>query len=152
MDTSDPDIVFDEQGICNHCHAYDLAIQKQVFPGEAGKKILDSFVEKVMNEGRDKEYDCIIGVSGGVDSSYVAYLVHELGLRPLAVHLDNGWDSELAVKNIELLLNKLSIELYTYVLDWEEFRDLQLAFLRASTPDSEIPSDHAIVSSMYMKA
>jgi N-acetyl sugar amidotransferase len=152
MDTSDPDIVFDEQGICNHCHAYDLAIQKQVFSGEAGKKILDSFVKKVKNEGLGKEYDCIIGVSGGVDSSYVAYLVHELGLRPLAVHLDNGWDSEIAVKNIELLLNKLGIELYTYVLDWEEFRDLQLAFLRASTPDSEIPSDHAIVSSIYMKA
>ena len=152
MDTSDPDIVFDEHGICSHCHAYDQAIQDQVFSGESGKRILDSFVKKVKNEGQGKEYDCIIGVSGGVDSSYVAYLVHELGLRPLAVHLDNGWDSELAVKNIELLLNKLGIELYTYVLDWEEFRDLQLAFLRASTPDSEIPSDHAIVSSLYMKA
>lgn len=152
MDTSDPDIIFDEQGICNHCHTYDHAIQNCVFSGETGKKILDSFVKKVKKEGQGKEYDCVIGVSGGVDSCYVAYLVHELGLRPLAVHLDNGWDSELAVKNIELLLDKLSIELYTYVLDWEEFRDLQLAFLRASTPDSEIPSDHAIVSLLYMKA
>lgn len=152
MDTSDPDIVFDKHGICNHCHTYDKAIQNWVFSGDSGKKILDSFVKKVKKEGQGKEYDCVIGVSGGVDSSYVAYLVHELGLRPLAVHLDNGWDSELAVKNIELLLNKLGIELYTYVLDWEEFRDLQLAFLRASTPDSEIPSDHAIVSSLYMKA
>jgi len=152
MDTSDPDIVFDEKGICNHCYEYNQAIQNKVFSGESGKKIIESFVKKAKEEGRGKEYDCIIGVSGGVDSSFVAYLVHKFGLRPLAVHLDNGWDSELAVKNIELLLNKLGIELYTYVLDWEEFRDLQLAFLRASTPDSEIPSDHAIVSSLYMKA
>ncbi len=152
MDTSDPHIVFDENGICNHCHNYDKAIKNQVFPGESGRKILDSFIKRVKKEGQGKEYDSIIGVSGGVDSSYVAYLVNKLGLRPLAVHLDNGWDSELAVKNIELLLNKLGIELYTYVLNWEEFRDLQMAFLRASTPDSEIPSDHAIVSSLYMKA
>ena len=95
-------------------------------------------------DGRGKDYDCIIGVSGGVDSTYVAYLVKEMGLRPLAVHMDNGWDSELAVKNIEETLKRLDIDLYTEVLDWEEFKDIQVAMLKASTPDSEVPSDHAI--------
>jgi N-acetyl sugar amidotransferase len=94
--------------------------------------------------GRGKPYDCLIGVSGGVDSTYVAYLVKKMGLRPLAVHMDNGWDSELAVKNIEETLKRLGIDLHTEVLDWEEFKSLQVAFLKASTPDSEIPSDHAI--------
>jgi len=97
-------------------------------------------------------YDCIIGVSGGVDSSYVAYVVRQLGLRPLAVHLDNGWDSELAVSNIKNFLNKLDIDLYTHVLDWEEFKQLQIAFLEASTPDSEVPTDHAIMAVLYKEA
>lgn len=152
MDTSDPEIVFNDDGICNHCTNYDAAVKKSILGGETGKKYLDSFVQKIKSEGKGKDYDCIIGVSGGVDSSYVAYKVKELGLRPLAVHLDNGWDSEVSVTNIQLLLDKLDIDLFTYVLDWEEFRDLQLAFLKASTPDSEIPSDHAIVASLYLKA
>ena len=105
---------------------------------------LERLVEKMKRDGRGKPYDCIIGVSGGVDSTYVAYKVKQMGLRPLAVHMDNGWDSELAVKNIEETLKRLGIDLYTEVLDWEEFKDLQVAFLKASTPDSEIPSDHAI--------
>jgi hypothetical protein len=109
-------------------------------------------VKKIKAAGKGKDYDCIIGVSGGVDSTYTAWLVKELGLRPLAVHLDNGWNSELAVKNIENILSKLDIDLYTEVLDWEMFKDLQLSFLKASTPDSEIPTDHAIVSVMYKLA
>ena len=152
MDTTDPDIVFDEQGVCNHCYTYDEMIRKYVFIGEEGRKRLESIVNEIKIAGKDKEYDCIIGVSGGVDSTSVAYKVKELGLRPLAVHLDNGWDSELAVKNIEQALKMLNIDLYTHVINWEEFKDLQLAFLRASTPDSEIPSDHAIVSLMYQMA
>lgn len=152
MDTTDPDIVFDKYGVCNHCHAYDKLVKKNVFSGEEGKTILARIVDEIKEGGRGKEYDCIIGVSGGVDSTYVAYKVKELGLRPLAVHLDNGWDSELAVKNIEEILKRLDIDLYTHVIDWEEFKDLQLAFLRASTPDSEIPSDHAIFSLMYQMA
>jgi N-acetyl sugar amidotransferase len=103
-------------------------------------------------EGRGRDYDCVIGVSGGVDSTYTAWLVRQLGLRPLAVHLDNGWDSNLAVSNIENCLKALSIDLYTKVLDWDEFRDLQLAFLKASTPDSEIPTDHAILAAVMDKA
>jgi len=152
MDTTDPDIVFDGFGVCHHCRAYDAAIRSRVFTGETGRRALLRLVETVRQSGRGKDYDCVIGVSGGVDSTYVAYKVKELGLRPLAVHLDNGWDSELAVKNIEQTLTRLKIDLYTHVIDWEEFRDLQLAFLKASTPDSEIPTDHAIVSLMRQTA
>lgn len=152
MDTSDPDITFDNQGVCSHCHRRDDLIDRYVYRGEKGGAALDSWVSRMKEEGKGSDYDCIIGVSGGVDSSYVAYLVHKLGLRTLAVHMDNGWDSELSVKNIELLLNKLGIDLYTEVLDWETFRDLQLAFLKASTPDSEIPTDHAIVAVLRKKA
>ena len=110
---------------------------------------LGALVEEIKRRGHGKDYDCIIGVSGGVDSSFVAIKVKELGLRPLAVHVDNGWNSEKAVGNIKRILDPLHIDLSTVVLNWKEFRDLQLAFLRASTPDSEIPSDHAIVASFY---
>lgn len=145
MDTSDPEIQFDEQGVCNHCHDYDRLIQQRVLTGEAGLRYLEKLVEQIKREGQGKPYDCVMGVSGGVDSTYVAYMAKtKLGLRPLAIHMDNGWDSELAVKNIEETLKRLGIDLYTNVLNWEEFKDLQLAFLKASTPDSEIPSDHAI--------
>ena len=152
MDTSDPDIRFDAAGVCHHCHAYDEAVIARVRTGAQAKAELDAMCERMRSAGRGKDYDCVIGVSGGVDSTYVAYLVKQLGLRPLAVHLDNGWDSELAVKNIENVLKHLGVELYTHVLDWEEFKDLQLAFLRASTPDSEIPSDHAILAVMRRTA
>ena len=147
-----PDIQFDSNGVCNHCLRYDSLLQSRVQRGAAGKQALDELVNRVKSSGIGCEYDCIIGVSGGVDSTYVAYLVKQLGLRPLAVHLDNGWDSELAVKNIEKTLKKLDIELFTYVIDWEEFRDLQVAFLKASTPDGEIPSDHAISAVLWQQA
>jgi N-acetyl sugar amidotransferase len=109
-------------------------------------------VAQIKRQGRRRPYDCILGLSGGVDSTYVAYLTKQLGLRPLALHLDNGWDSDVAVRNIHNIVRKLDIDLETHVLDWEEFRSLQLAFLRASTPDSEIPSDHAIVASLHQAA
>jgi N-acetyl sugar amidotransferase len=144
MDTSDPEIIYDENGVCNYCKSYE-ARKKMLTPKvEDRAKHLQTMVDFCKKKGKGKKYDCIIGVSGGVDSTYVAYKVKELGLRPLAVHLDNGWDAELAVSNIHNVLKKLDIELYTHVLDWDEFRSLQLAFLKASTPDSEIPSDHAI--------
>jgi len=148
MDTSDPEIKFDENGICNYCRTYEEKKNSLVPKPEDKAKRLQEMIEFCREKGKGKKYDCIIGVSGGVDSTYVAYKVKELGLRPLAVHLDNGWDAELAVSNINNVLKKLDIELYTYVLDWEEFRSLQVAFLKASTPDSEIPSDHAIVALM----
>lgn len=152
MDTTDPEIQFDENGICNYCWQYDELVKRFVFDGKEGTEKLQHIVDEIKKSGKGKEYDCIIGVSGGVDSSYVAYKVKELGLRPLAVHLDNGWDSELAVKNIESFLKKLNIDLYTYVIDWAEFKDLQLSFLYASTPDSEIPTDHAVFAILYEMA
>jgi N-acetyl sugar amidotransferase len=148
MDTSDPEITFDDSGVCNHCHTYEKMNARDVFGGEEGRRKLQLLADQIKQAGKGKPYDCVIGVSGGVDSTYVAYKVKEIGLRPLAVHLDNGWNSELAIQNIENVLGKLNIDLLTHVIDWEEFKDLQLAFLKASTPDSEIPSDHAIVALM----
>lgn len=145
----DPDIVFDENGICNYYHEFKEKLKIRVPPPKEAQEQLDLIISKIKKAGKGQDYDCIIGVSGGVDSTYTAWLVKELGLRPLAVHLDNGWDSELAVKNIENILNKLNIDLYTEVLDWEMFKDLQLSFLRASTPDGEIPTDHAILALLY---
>jgi N-acetyl sugar amidotransferase len=152
MDTTDPDIVFDADGVCNHCHRYEAVASQRLVPPELRKNRLDSLVTEIKNAGVGKPYDCVIGVSGGVDSTYVAWVVKDLGLRPLAVHLDNGWNSELAVSNIEKTLKTLGIDLYTHVIDWEEFRDLQVSFLRASTPDGEVPTDHAIFALLYQLA
>jgi N-acetyl sugar amidotransferase len=153
MDTvADRSIHFDAAGLCHHCTRYDRLLDTRVVKGEEGRRQLGLLVDRIKRQGRGREYDCLIGVSGGVDSTYVAYLVKQHGLRPLAVHLDNGWNSELAVKNIERVLKKLEIDLYTYVIDWEEFKDLQISFLRASTPDGEIPTDHAIVSLLWREA
>jgi N-acetyl sugar amidotransferase len=154
MDETDPEIQFSAEGVCNHCTLVREKLTREPFclsPQEKTDR-LAAIVARVKRSGKNKKYDCIIGLSGGVDSSYVALKVKEMGLRPLAVHLDNGWDSELAVKNIENICSKLNIDLFTYVIDWEEFKDLQLSFLKASTPDSEIPSDHAIVSILYKMA
>ena len=151
MDTSDPDITFKTDGTCNHCEKYFN--KKQDFINRSTQNDrLDFIINKIKEKGKNKKYDCLIGVSGGVDSTYVAYLVKELGLRPLAIHLDNGWNSELAVKNIENTLKVLDIDLFTYVIDWEEFKDLQLSFLKASIPGMEIPTDHAITAVLYRTA
>lgn len=153
MDTiGDPDIKFDEHGVCNYYHEFSAKLKVRVPEPEEGRMKLALLVDKIKLAGKGKTYDCIIGVSGGVDSTYTAWLVKKLGLRPLAVHLDNGWDSEIAVKNIENILNKLGIDLYTEVLDWEMFKDLHLSFLKASTPDGEIPTDHAILAILYQIA
>jgi N-acetyl sugar amidotransferase len=152
MDTSDPDIVFDDEGICNHCKNYDVRAKKELHHDDEGKKILSDLVEKMKQEGRNGEYDCIAGVSGGVDSTTIVMRAKKLGLRILAVHVDNGWDSELAVSNIEKTLKKLDIDFYTEVIDWEEFKDLQLAFLKASVANIEIPTDHVISSVLFRLA
>ncbi|MDO8967468.1 N-acetyl sugar amidotransferase [Algoriphagus sp.] len=149
---SDPDITFDENGVCNYYYEFTEKLKIRIPSPEVGKRQLDLLVDKMKASGKGKNYDCIIGVSGGVDSTYTAWLVKSLGLRPLAVHLDNGWNSELAVNNIENILNKLGIDLHTEVLDWNMFKDLQLSFLKASTPDGEIPTDHAILALMYQSA
>ena len=152
MDTTDPDIVFDEAGVCNHCHTYDRLVGATVRAGAEGERQLAAAVEKIKRDGAGKPYDCAIGISGGVDSTFVAYKVKQLGLRPIAVHLDNGWDSEIAATNISAALRVLNVDLETLVIDWEEFKDIQIAFLRAGVPDSEIPSDHAIVASVHKVA
>lgn len=151
-ESADPSVVFDEMGRCNHCVRYEALRDSRTLRGPEGRAALEHLLERIKRAGKGKEYDCIIGVSGGVDSTYVAYLTRQYGLRALAVHLDNGWNSELAVKNIERVLRTLNIDLYTHVIDWEEFRDLQRAFLKASTPDGEIPSDHAIFALLWRQA
>ena len=149
MDTSDPEIQFDDKGNCNHCNsAFDLA-RTTWFPGPDGKKILEEKIETIRQEEKYKEFDCIIGLSGGVDSSYLAYYAVKNGLRPLVVHVDCGWNSELAVKNIENVIKKLNIELHTFVVNWEEMKDLQRSFFKASLPDQDIPQDHAIFAALY---
>lgn len=151
MDTiADPDITFDDKGISNYYYWYKERVGLRLFDHDPSK--LEGILEKIRSSGKGGEYDCLIGVSGGVDSTYVAYLTKKWGLRPLAVHLDNGWNSELSIKNIENTLNKLEIDLITEVLDWEEFKAMQIAFLKSSTPDLEIPTDHAIYSCLFKMA
>lgn len=153
MDTiADPDITFDENGICNYYYAYKKAEKESVSSGAEGEKKLHEWANIIKEEGKGKPYDCIMGLSGGVDSTYIAYLSKQLGLRPLAVHFDNGWNSELAVQNIENIVNRLGIDLFTYVINWEEFRDLQIAYLKASVVDIEAVTDHAIFATMYRLA
>ncbi len=148
---ADPDITFDEKGVSNYYYDYQLAA-KDVFTGAEGNNKLHQLAEAIKKKGAGKKYDCLIGLSGGVDSTYVAYLVKKLGLRPLAVHLDNGWNSELAVQNIENIIRKLDIDLYTLVVNWHEFKDIQLSYLKASVVDIEVVSDHAIFATMYKLA
>ncbi len=150
MDTSDTEITFDENGVCNHCHNYDVAEKIHVLKGEAGLKKVQEITEYIKENSKGNKYDCIIGISGGVDSSYLAYYAKvKMGLNPLAVHFDNGWNSEIAVKNIHHIVQKLGIDLYTYVINWEEFRDLQLAYIKASVIDIEVPTDQLIFGSLY---
>jgi N-acetyl sugar amidotransferase len=148
---ADPDISFDKNGICNYYHDYKKA-EKDVLFGDVGEKRIHQLAGSIKERGKGKKYDCLIGLSGGVDSTYVAYLVKKLGLRPLAVHLDNGWNSELAVKNIENIISKLNIDLFTLVVNWPEFKDIQLSYLKASVVDIEVVSDHAITATMYKLA
>ena len=153
MDTiADPDIVFDEKGICNYYYDYKKAAQEHVTEGEAGWKKLEEIAAQIKESGKNQPYDCIMGLSGGVDSTYVAHLAKKLGLRPLAVHFDNGWNSELSVMNIENIVSKLGFDLFTYVINWDEFRDLQLSYLKASVVDIEAITDHAIFATLYRLA
>lgn len=149
MDTTVSDIIFDERGICNYCTDYYKLRSNLIYNEKTKAEALNKILLEVKKEGRDKGYDCILGVSGGLDSSYALYNAVKLGLRPLAVHLDNGWNSELSVYNIKELVKRLDVDLYTYVIDWEEFRDLQNAFLKASVIDIEMLTDNAIKAALY---
>jgi hypothetical protein len=144
LDTNDdPFIVFDDKGVCNHCLKYDKQAKEQVFTGEIAKQKFDAIIAKIKEEGKGKPYDTILGVSGGVDSTYLAYLSKQYGLRVLLFHFDNGWDSELSVKNIENMATKLGYDLSTYVVDWNEFKDIQLSYIKAGVVDIEAITDHA---------
>lgn len=149
MDTTDPEISFDEKGQCNHCTEYFRLAPLYIYDGEKADQARETLIAKIKEAGKNSDYDCMVGVSGGVDSTYVAYMAKKFGLRILAFHFDNGWNSELAVKNVENIVKKLDIDYQTWVVDWEEFRDLQISFLKASVANAEIPSDHAFLAATY---
>jgi N-acetyl sugar amidotransferase len=145
---ADPDITFDEKGVCNYYYEYLEAEKQHVLKGESGEKKYNEIIAQIKADGKGKKYDCILGVSGGVDSTYLAYLAKQAGLRVLCVHFDNGWNSELAVKNIQNIVEKCGFDLYTYVIDWEEFKDIQLAYFKANVIDIEAVTDIAIFSAL----
>lgn len=147
MDTTDPEISFDEQGVCNHCHHFDEAKKKYDFVDR--EKELEKLIAEIKEAGKGKEYDCILGISGGVDSAYLAYLAKQYGLRVLAVHVDCGWNSEVAVSNIQKLCTKLGYDLHTIVVDWETVKELQRAYMFSGLPNLDIPQDHAFLSATY---
>ncbi len=153
MDKSAEGISFDEVGNCNFCSAYFLKYSSQISLSDDERKIeLDRFVSAVKKQGATKKYDCIIGVSGGIDSSWALVRAVQLGLRPLAVHMDNGWNSELAQNNISNLVEKLGVDLFTYVIEWNEYRELMLSFLEADVIDVELLYDNAMLKINYAQA
>lgn len=149
MDTTDPAVTFDAAGVCNHCRQAERQLRRIRLSAEESRRRLTETAARIAARRNKDGYDSIIGLSGGVDSSYVAWLAHSLGLRPLAVHLDNGWNSEIAVSNIHSIVEHCKFDLVTVVIDWREFRDLQRAFIKAGVLDIEMLSDHAITAAMY---
>ncbi|MGV3712635.1 N-acetyl sugar amidotransferase [Pseudolysinimonas sp.] len=154
MDTTDPDIRFDANGVSSHALNYEKNLADEVRRAQAGERLgeLEALVAEIKKAGEGKPYDCIVGISGGVDSSYVALQAVKLGLRPLAVHFDSGWNSELAVDNIHNIVTRLGLDLYTHVVDWREMKDLQLSFFKASVANADIPTDHAFGYVAYTQA
>jgi N-acetyl sugar amidotransferase len=150
MDTSDPRIQFDNQGSCEYCNNFKAAIQPGWDTGAKGSEALRLMSEQIKLDAKGKEFDAIIGLSGGLDSSYAAYVaVKKMGLRPLLFHVDAGWNTDQAVGNIEKLVDGLGLDLYTEVINWEEMKDLQVAFLKSGIPDQDLPQDAAFFSSLY---
>jgi len=149
MDVTDPEIIFDEKGVCNHCNNFKKTISKRWFPNDEGKKKLSKIFSHIKKQGNKQEYDCIIGLSGGVDSSYLALVLKDYGLRPLAIHVDAGWNSELAVYNIEQIIKYCRFDLHTVVMDWSEVKDLQLAYLKSGVINQDVVQDHAFIVSLY---
>jgi N-acetyl sugar amidotransferase len=150
MDTTDSQIVFDAQGVCDHCRDFYTNIRSNWHTDDRGRAELMRMVARIKKEGEGRDFDCIIGMSGGIDSSYLTYIAKEqLGLRPLVFHVDAGWNSQVAVNNIERLIDALGLDLFTTVIDWEEMRDLQLAYFRSGVPHIDTPQDHAFFATMY---
>jgi N-acetyl sugar amidotransferase len=152
MDTTDPDIRFDASGTCNHCTEFTNRRSLYNYRGQESDIELTKWIAQIKKAGKNKPYDCVVGLSGGIDSSYAAYKAKELGLRVLGVHMDNGWNSQEAVSNIRNIAQKLHIDYESYVLDWEEFKKIQLAFLKASVPEADTPTDIAILSALHKVA
>ncbi len=149
IDSDVPGACFDENGVCNYCRIHD-SLEKAYPTGSEGLKIFNSIIEEIRkNRRRGSKYDCVVGFSGGTDSTYLLYLVKKRGLNPLAVHFDNGWNSEISVRNIKKCISLLDIDLQTYVVDWEEFRDILLSHLKASIPWPDMPTDIGITSTLY---
>jgi len=150
MDTSDPYIEFDENDICNHCNNFKNNIVPNWNTGEKGAMALDNIAKEIQGNNKQKDFDCIIGLSGGLDSSYTAHIVvNELGLKPLLFHVDAGWNTDQAVGNIEKLVDGLGLDLYTEVINWDQMRRLQIAFLRSGIPDQDLVQDAAFFSALY---
>lgn len=152
MDTSDMDIAFDATGRCNHCRDFEKTLSQPRYSKDDAQAKLNDLISQIKAKGKGKKYDCLIGISGGVDSCYTAYLCHQWGLRPLLMHMDNGWNSDIAVKNVKKIVDKLGLDYVSYVLDWREFREIQLGFLKSSLVDLELPTDLAIPASLYKTA
>jgi len=146
---SSPNITFDEKNICNYCHAYDENVKLYGYKGEESRKELKKLVKKMKKDGKGKEYDCVLGISGGVDSAYMAYIASRLGLRILAVHVDAGWNSEIAVDNIKKMCNKLNLDLHTIVVDWPSMKELQRAYMFSGLANLDVPQDHAFIAGVY---
>ena len=150
MDTTDSKISFDEKGVCDHCNTYYTDILPKWHTGERGHKTLEEIIVKIKKEGKGKDFDCLMGMSGGIDSSYLLYvMVEKYGLRPLVFHVDAGWNSQIAVNNIERLVDGLGLDLYTEVINWEEIKDLQLAFFKSGVSHIDTPQDHSFFATMY---
>lgn len=149
MDTSDKTILFDEQGVCNYCKRAKQLIKEEGYRGEISDKHLQEMICKIKEHQKKREYDCVIGVSGGVDSAYLLYKAHEWGLRILAVHVDAGWNSKIAVDNIYKLCNKLEIDLKTVVIDWEMMKEIQRAYMFSGLPNLDVPQDHVFFAALY---
>ena len=150
MDTSDTRITFNEDGVCDHALDFYSNVLPNWHTDERGRFELERVVEKIKRDGKNRDFDCILGLSGGVDSSYMIHLaVKEFGLRPLVFHVDGGWNSELAVHNIHVLVDKLGLDLFTEVINWEEMKDFQLAFFKSGLPHIDIPQDHAFIATLY---
>lgn len=149
MDTTDVEITFDSAGVCSHCNYFDLVTSKGWFPNEEGARRWTRTLQDIRDAGHGQEYDCILGLSGGVDSTYLALKAKDWGLRPLVVHVDAGWNSELAVANIEKIVKHCNYDLHTHVVDWEEMRDLHLAYLKAGIANQDVPQDHVFFASLY---
>jgi N-acetyl sugar amidotransferase len=150
MDTSDSQIVFDAAGVCDHCLGFKRDVLPNWHPDEKGAAMFREMVARIKASGQGEPFDCIMGMSGGLDSSYLLHLaVSEFGLRPLVFHVDGGWNTDIAVNNIQVLVDKLGLDLYTEVINWEEMRDFQLAFFKSGVPHLDIPQDHAFVATLY---